>query len=326
MNPPDSERDDHKQRVAGLHVGQVTAQHNGPGSVGENRNRGSLRGRTNDADLLIGGDGFSRGGMRFKCSRGGRRVVDLQMGVFGVDPKMERLRNQRGLNVTNAANFPQEVLQPLFERGEIGRSHVAGSSAFGVDRRNIAGERGAQRAAGQVGSGPASELIKARGHLSLGCLEIAARDVAHPRMQFQCLPAAVQVDVVGGMRQNLSVKKMRQTRGGRTVDVARKCPGQVSFIRRVTRLFGGEGRFVEHGNQHDGALEVARPPRIDPSTQKGRAFEFVTMGRAIDDQNRTGCTSPDPGIEAQVGCSKSVSMPTAWQGHPINRGRRITHD
>ena len=321
-----SERHDYKQRVAGLHRTLMTPQHNRAGGLGENRSRRTLGQWPDDAQLRASIDEVTQRYRGFEDAGVRRGVMDLQVSFLSVSRSVKRLLGQFGLRGDYTADFNQQILQTSFERREILGQHITRAVALGVDGGNLTVEGCAQTASRQERACPNPEVIKARRHGALSRIALAAPagDVADPRVDFEGVTPTVQINVVGRMREEFGIEKMSESRCRSAVGRARKGAGEVAAIDGMAALTSGKGGFVEHRDEHNRAVEIRRLPSLSPLAQKRRAFVFVTVGRAVDDQDRAGSrfTAPDPSIEPEVGIAEANDMASAGEGCPILRTER----
>ena len=319
-----SERHDYKQRIAGLHRALMAAQHNRAGSLRENRSRRTLGQWPDDAQLRASIDEVTQRYRGFEDTGMGRGVMDLQVSFLSVSRSVKRLLGQFGLRGDYTADFNQQILQTSFERREILGQHVTRAVALGVDGGNLTVEGCAQTASRQERACPNPEVIKARRHRALSRIALAAPagDVADPRVDFEGVTPTVQINVVGRMREELGIEEVRELRGGATLGRSGKGASQVPAVDGMTALTGGKGGFVEHRDQNDGAAEVLRLPTVCPLAQQRRAFVFVAVGRAVDDERRPRLAAPDPSIEPKVRITESEEVASAGEVRPSARTER----
>ena len=330
--PSSSERHDNKQGVAGLHHTLMPPQDDRAAGLRENRRRWLIEDRADYAQGCTRLDDIPQSDDGFKSPRVRRRMVRLQMSFFGIGRLVKRLNGQRRLGSRHATEFDQQILQSLVQVGEVGGQHFACTATLRVDGSDLAVERGTQGASRQVRARPAPERIKAGCHGALGGVDVGspADDVADPRMKFEGLTAAVQVDVMGRVSEDLSLEEVSQSACRRTLRRTGKGPSQIFAVDRMTTLFSGEGRLVEHRHDHDGAAEIDGLPRFYPLAQKRGAFIFVTVRRAVDHQRGTGLIAPpDPRVEAEVSVAEPMLKATDGErgsGQRRRSGRVVRHD
>jgi hypothetical protein len=318
---PRSDRNHDKQRIAAFHRSFVAPQDYRAGSARVDR-RGVGVG-ANNSNFLSGRDGFGQGYRGLKLARMRSRVMDLQVRFLGIAGEVKGLRDQRRNGFSDTTDLAEQIMQTPIEGSEVAGSHVSSSAALRVDRRDLMLVSGTQRAAGKIGPRPAPEGVEARGHGALGGINriTASGDVADPRMQFQSVSSTVEINVVGGVLEQLGFEKVGESRGGRTIVRAGKGSGEIFTVGRMTPLTRGMGRFVEHGNENYGAVQLGRVPSIDPLAQQGRPLVFVTMSGAVDEQHGTGAAAPDPSIASESCVAKTVALLSRGQRRPIQRRR-----
>ena len=230
-----------------------------------------------------------------------RWVMDLQVGFFGVARGASALASERAGRTLQAPDSMQQIFDAPVQRLKVSGVDAASASALGVDGGNVAGISGAQGATGQKRSGPTPVVVEAGGHRFLRPRGGAgSSEVTHPRHERVGRASAVQVDVMGGLAEHLSFEQMGQSRRDLAAWFTGKGAGEVTAVDGVTPLGGAEGRFIQHGNHDDGTMQTVGAPSFHPLPQDGGAFIFIPMGGGIDQQDRAGQASPDPGIESHL--------------------------
>ena len=228
----DSDGDDNEEGVAGQHLSLVTKQDDRAGGFGENRGGRTVGKGADRAEFFACLDVVAQRklGLEDAGVRGG--VMGLQMGFFGVGGLMERLGGEWWFGTGDATGFEQQILQTARQCREVCGCNFSGAPTLGVDGGNLAGERGAEGASRQEWSGPAPERIKAGSHGALGGIEFGATadDVTDPRVKRERVASAVQIDVVGGVRKDLSFEEVRQPARRRTVRCAGEGAGEISVV------------------------------------------------------------------------------------------------
>ena len=330
MNRIGVERDDHNQGIARLDGTVVPAQDDGAAGLGVDRRGRAGFDRVDFAQFGAGVHGVPQSDVGGKDSSVRRGMVRLQMGFFGVGRLEKWLNRQHGFGPVDTPEFDQQVLQTAIQSGEVFGQDFARTATFGVDGGDLAVERCTEGASGQERSRPAPIGIKASRHGTLGGIQrgATAGDVADPRMQFESMTAAVQIDVVRRMREEFGVEEVRETGGGRALRGTGKCPGKVSIVDGMTTLPRRKRGFVQHGHDDDGAVQVGRSPRFYPLAQDRGAFVFVAMRCGVDDHDGTGGAAPDPRVETEGRGSESILMATGGKCGPVcrfGRKRRLRH-
>ena len=329
--PTSSKRHDDKQGVAGLHRRLIPPQHDRAAGLCVDRGRRTSIVRLNTSEFCGGFDRVPQFDQRFEGSRVRRRMMRLQMRLFGFDRLMEGLVGQSRFRPGDTTEFDQQILQTAVQRCEILGQYAARAATLRVDGGDLTGERGTQGASWKEWSGPAPERIKAGRHRALSRIAFGptADDVTDPGMKLEGKTAAVQVHVVGRMGENLGVEEMSQLTCRAAIPRAGKGPGEIFSVDRMETLPRAKGGFVEHRNENHRAAQVGRVPGIDPLTEQGRPFVFIAVRRAIDEQHGAGCAAPDPSIESESRVAETVAMLSGGQRRPI-QGRRtrrnVCHD
>ena len=126
-------------------------------------------------------------------------------------------------------------------------------------------------------------------------------DEPGPRQQFIGAAGAVQIDVVGDLREEPGVEEVGETLGDRAAGVAGKGAGEVHVVDGIRAEAGVERALVQHGHQDDGAAEIFRTPVRGPLAQQGGALVFVAVCGTVQQEHGTGLgAAPDKCIEAYV--------------------------
>lgn len=318
---PESDRNHDEQRIAALHRSVVAAQDHSAGSARVDRRGGCAGSGTNESNFLSGGDGFGQSDFWLEGAIMRGRMMNLQMRVLGIGRKMKGLRHQLRQRFADASDLAQQVIQAPIEGSEVAGSHVSSSAALRVDRRDLMLVSGTQRSAGKIGADPTPEGIEARGHCALRGINriTASRYIADPRMQFQSMSSTVEINVMRGVPEQLGFEKVGESSGRRTVGSAGKCAGEIFTVNRMAPLTSGIGGFIEHRNKNHRAVEIGGVPGVDPLTEQGRPFVFVTVSRTIDEQDGTGAAAPDPSVEPESRVVETVAMLSGGQRREIER-------
>jgi len=232
-----------------------------------------------------------------------RGVMNLEMSFVGVFGRALDLRAQfRGALCWHDFEGGEQVAQTAAEVTEVARVDVAGAAALDVNGRDLAGMGRAERATGQKRAGPAPEGVEARGHRALCAVNrFFVRDETGPRQQFVGTAGAVQIDVVGDLREELGVEHVRESLRDRAAGVARKGAGEVEVVGGIRAEAGVERALVQHGHHDDGAAEIFRTPALGPLAEEGGALVFVAVRGAVQQEHGTGrVAAPNEGIKSDA--------------------------
>ncbi len=239
----------------------------------------------------------------------GRRMVNLQMGFGGVFGGALDLGAQfrRALRRSNFKRSEQ-VAQSAVEIAEVARVDVAGAATLDVDGGDLAGMGGAERAAGQKRAVPAPEGVEARGHGALRPVDgFLVRDEPGPRQQFIGAAGAVQIDIVGDLREELGVEEVGEALRDRAAGVARKGAREVDVVGGIRAEAGVECAFIQHRHHDDGAAQIFRAPVLGPLAEQGGALVFVAVRSTVQQEHGTGQgAAPNEGIEADATVGESA--------------------
>lgn len=243
-------------------------------------------------------------------------VMNLQVRLLRAAGDARDLPAQSRLRTRHQPEGYQQAAQAKIKRSEIGPFNVTFATAFGVDCRDAALGGRAKRATGQEGSGPAPEAIKAGRHRPLNAFDGApnAGDIADPRLQAVGYTGAVEVGIMGDLRQHLFVEQPRESAGWCSVPVAGETARQISAIVRTATGSSKECHFVKHGNQDDCPAQRARLPAHDPLLQECGALVFVAVCGAVDQQDRPGSAAPDESLETHAVPRDAAVMKSRRQG------------
>ncbi len=120
----------------------------------------------------------------------------------------------------------------------------------------------------------------------------------------------MQVDIMSGLSEQLRVKQVGQSLAHFSFWIAGKGASKVSAVARVAALSSEESRFVENRDQNDCPMQRVRAPALSPRAQDCRSLVFVAMRTSIDQDDRTGCSHPNPRIEADIASSEAATVET----------------
>ena len=255
---------------------------------------------------------------RNKKSIFGSWVVNLQMGFLRIVGNSGFLSTQGRTRTTGDSRPTQQIFETTIQRSEISRSDTTCPTTFHVDGWNITGKRGAQSASGQRGGSPAPKIIKAGGHFALGFSNtIISHGKADPREQFISGATAMQINIVGDLGYQLSVKQVREPSRCISSGTAGKRSRKVASIARVATCRGVKGGFIQNRHHDYGAAKLSGSPLIGPLPQKSRAFIFIAMSGTVEQQYGAGTPTPDPSIKADLPCLKPTPVETGGKGAKI---------
>lgn len=307
------------ERIAATDRALVARHHDAPVAFGFDRLCGFAIERKDGGDFLSPANGPAQAGLRHKKAIDRRGVVNLQMRFLRVAREAQRLFFQAQRRTGQNADLAQQLAQAAVERAEIPRFDAAGAAALQIDGRNVAHVCGAKGAARQEGTGPAPEIIKAGRHGALGFSHrVRAGEVAGPRQQFVGASTAVQIDVVGALREQLGIEQVSEALRGRTVGTPGKSPREVATISGMTAFGGEKSRFVQHGHHDHRAGQPRRTPFLHPLAQERGSFIFVAVRGAVQQQHRTRSTAPDESVETDTPRLKALVMKTGGEAGKIH--------
>jgi len=301
-----SVRSDRRERAEGVACAHraLNAPHDdAAGAFGTDGRRADLVESVYGAEELAAADVGSdfRGGHEEAVVR--RGVMNLEMSFVGVFGRALDLRAQfRGALRWHDFEGGEQVAQTAVEVTEVARVDVASAAALDVDGRDLAGMGRAERAAGQKRAVPAPEGVEARGHRALCAVDrFFVRDETGPRQQFVGAAGAVQIDVVGDLREELGVEHVRESLRDRAAGVARKGAGEVEVVGGIRAEAGVERALVQHGHHHDGAAEIFRTPALGPLAEEGGALVFIAVRGPVQQEHGTGrVAAPNEGIKSDA--------------------------
>jgi len=246
------------------------------------------------------------------------RMVDLQMGFLRIVRNAGYLGAQGGRRATSHSRPTQQIFEAAIQRSEINWGHSTRPTAFHIDRGDIAGKGRAQRATGQGGASPAPKFVKTGGHFALGFPDAILSDgIANPGKQFIRGSPAMQINIVGDLGHQLSVKQMRETGRGLSPGIAREGSGEVTAILWMAASGGIKGGFIQDRHHDNRATELGGSPLIGPLSQQGRSFIFIAMGGSIEQHYRPGTAAPDPGVKANLSCLETAPVEAGGEGAKI---------
>ena len=245
-----------------------------------------------------------------------RRMMHLQVRLLSIRRNARFLGPKFGFFARHHVGPPDQIVQATIQRAQITRFEAARAAALHVDRGDVARVGRTEGSTGQEGSSPAPKLIEARGHGALGASNlILLRQVPDPRQEFVRHAATVQIDVVSALREELSVKQVRKSRGDRSASATRKRASQIRTVTRMTTLTSEKGRFVQHRNHDDRPSQLGRAPRFRPLAKQGWSFVFVAVSRSVEQEHGPWTTAgPDPRVEANVIGREAAAVKTGRQG------------
>ena len=301
-----SVRSDRRERAEGVAFAHraLNAPHDdAAGAFGTDGRGADLVESVHGAEDLAAADVGSdfRGGHEEAVVR--RGVMNLEMSFVGVFGRALDLRAQfRGALGWHDFEGGEQVAQTAVEIAEVTRVDVAGAAAFDVDGRDVAGVGGAQRAAAQKRAGPTPEGVEARGHRALRAVDrFFVGDEAGPRQQFVGAAGAVQIDVVGDLREELGVEEVGKTVRDRAAGGTGKGAGEIHLVGGIRAQAGEERALIQHGHHDDRAAESFRAPVLGPLAEQGRALVFVAVRGAVQQEHGAGLgAAPDEGLEADA--------------------------
>lgn len=307
-----SVRSDRRERAEGVtftHRALHAPHDDATGAFGADGSRADLVQRVHGAEDLAATDVSThfRGGHEEAVVR--CRVMNLEMGLVGVFGAALDLGAQFGGALRwNDFKSGEQVAQAAVEVAQVARVDVAGAAALDVDGGDITDVGGAERAAGQKRAVPAPEGVEARGHRALRAVDgFFVGDETRPRQQFVGAAGAVQIDVVGALREELSVEEVGEALRDRAAGVAGKGAGEVDVVGGIRAEARVERALVQHGHHDDGAAEIFRAPVLGPLAEQGGAFVFVAVRGTVQQEHRTrGGAAPDKGIEADAAGGESA--------------------
>jgi|GEM_PF-4300825 len=274
--------------------------------------------RVNDTEQGAFADFCSQLDGRNKKTVFGSRVVNLQMGFLGIIGNTGFLSAQGGRRATGDSRPTQQIFETAIQRREVSWSDTAGSSAFDVDRRYITCKGRAQSATGQRGGSPAPKIIKAGGHFTLGFANTILSDgKPDPRKQFISGPTAMQINIVGDLGYQLSVKQVRETGRGISARIAGESPSEVATIPRMAAIGGVKGGLIQNRNHDNGAAKLGGSPLVGPLSQQCRSFIFIAMSGSVEQQYGAGTAAPDPSIKANLPGLESAAVEAGGKGAKI---------
>ena len=298
-----SDRRERAERVALAH-GALNAPHDdAAGAFGADDGRGEGVQRVHDAENLAAADAGTdfRGGHEEPVVR--RGVVNLEVSFVGVFGRALDLGAQfRGAFRRDKFKGGEQKAQTAVEVAEVARVDVAGAAALDVDGGDVAGMGCTQRAARQKRAVPAPEGVEARGHGALRAVDgFFVGNKTGPRQQFVGAAGAVQIDVVGNLREELSVEQVCESLRDRAAGVAGKGAGKVDVVGGIRAEAGVERALVQHGHHDDGAAQIFRAPVLGPLAEQGGALVFVAVRGTVQQEHGAGLgAAPDKCIEADA--------------------------
>lgn len=304
-----SDRCERAKGVALAHRALNAPHDDATGALGADGGRAELVQRVHGAEDLAAADVGTdfRGGHEEAVV--GRRVMNLEMGFVGVFGRALDLGAQfRGALRRKNSEGGEEVAQAAVEVAQVARVDVAGAATFDVDRGDVAGVGRTERAAGQKRAVPAPEGVEAGGHRALRPIYgFLVSDETGPRQQFVSSAGAVQIDVVGHLREELGVEEVRESLRDRAAGVTRKGAGEVNVVGGIRTEAGVECAFVQHGHHDDGAAQSFRTPLLGPLAEQGGALVFVAVRGTVQQEHGTGLNAaPDKRIEADAAGGESA--------------------
>ena len=309
-----SPRSDRRERAKGVALAHraLNAPHDdAAGAFGADGGRADLVQCVHDAEDLAAADvGTDLGGGHeeavVRC-----RMMNLEMSLVGVFGRALDLRTQCG-GALRWNNFKsgEQVAEAAVEVAQVARVDIAGAAALDVDGGDVAGVGGAERAARQEGTVPAPEGVETCGHRTLRAVDgFLMRDETGPRQQFVGAAGAVQIDVVGDLREEMAIEEVRESLRDRAAGVAGKGAGEVDVVGGIRAEAGVERAFVEHGHHNDGAAQSFRAPVLGPLAEQGRALVFVAVRGTVQQEHGTGLgAAPNKCIEADASDGESARV------------------
>lgn len=307
------------QRVAAADRTLVTQEHDATAPRRCDHTDFSTVQSADDANLLPRFQSPAQMRTRYEQPVVGRGVMDLQMGFLRVIGRANFLTTQLRGRAWHASQAVQQLVQSAVQRLQVARLAAAGAAAFDVDGRDVAGVGGAERASGKKGAGPAPEIVEACSHFALNFTGTVGPDkITSPRQQFAGEAAAVQVDVVGTLREQLGVEQIGQPRRDRTSGLARKHAGQIEAVGRIATLAGKEGGLVQDGYHDDGSGQTIRAPLRRPLVQQSRTLVFVAVRGTVEQQDRPRFAAPNEEIEAYIARFDPPAVKTGGQTSEID--------
>lgn len=236
-------------------------------------------------------------------------MVHLKMRLLSVSSDASFLLGRGKAFAGQTSQRAEQSHQTAIQHLQISRIDPASSAAFHVDSRNITRMSRAQRSSGKKGSAPAPERLEARRHAPLDTTHgVRTGQVAYPRQQFIRGASTVQIDIMGGLSQQLGVKKVGQSLADRALWASREGTGKISAIARVTTLSCKESRFIKNRDQNHSPVQRVRAPAFGPRAQNRRSFVFIAVRASIDQDDRSGRSHPDPRIETHIASGEAATM------------------
>jgi hypothetical protein len=116
----------------------------------------------------------------------------------------------------------------------------------------------------------------------------------------------VQIDLVRGLGEHLSVEKMRQTLRDTASSFSGKRAGEIHFVCGRRPEAGVISSFIQYGDHDHRAAKRFWAPVFGPLAQKRGAFVFVAVGCAIDHQYGAVAAAPNEQIEADAARGNST--------------------
>lgn len=325
-----SDRGERAKGVALAHRALNAPHDDAAGAFGADFSRADFIQRVHGAENLAA----THLGPHFRCGHEeaivGRRVMDLEMGFVGVFGCALDLRAQfRGPFGRDDLERSEQVTQAAVEVAQVARVDIAGATALDVDGGDLAGVSGAQCAARKERTVPAPEGVEAGGHRALGAIDgFLVRDEPGPRQQFIGAAGAVEVDVMGDLREQLGIEKVGEALRNRAPRVAGKGAGEVDVVGGIRAEAGVERALVEHRHHDDRAAEIFRAPVLGPLAKEGGPLVFVAVRSTVQQEDWAGlCAAPDERVEADVTAREPTLLETRRELLKIDGkfGGRGTH-
>jgi len=314
------DRSERAQRVARADRALDAQHHDAAVTFGENRMATPFRQGIHEADLGPAPDAgadFDAGDKKSVVRRG---MMDLQMRFVDIAGRAQKLRAElrRALG-TNAAERPEQVVQPAIQCAQVARVDLARAATLDVDRGDFAVVCGAQGAARQEGSRPTPKRIEAGRHCALRAVNgRLVADESGPRQQFVSPTRTVQVHVVRGLGEHLGVEKMREPLGDTAPGFSGKRAGEIDVVGGRRPEAGVVSRLVQDGDHHHRAAQRRRAPVFGPVAQQRGPLVFVAVGGPIEHQHGTVATAPDKQIEADAARGNSTLVKAGRQALKID--------